>query len=375
MEKLIKNLLNKSVSAVKTILTRSVIIELDRIPYQINNMPYKKIFNWILVNVSELLKTETPWGYPTYVQIEPTTFCNLKCHMCPVTIGMNRSKEHLDFSVYKNFIDEVGDYLFAIVLWDWGEPFLNPKIFDIISYATQKNIKVVTSTNGHFLNINNNADKIIQSGLDSIVIALDGIIQDTYEQFRTGGQLEKVIEGISTLVERKKALNSKTPFITIRTVAMRQNESEIPEIKMKAASLGVDAFSIKSFDYFYSSESKNLKSDFLPENERLWRWILDDKGLPLRREKNPCNALWVTPRIHSNGCVCPCWMDKEENHPLGNLKNMKFRDIWLGEKYRELRKEFRKDWTKNELCCDCTYAYEGGSCTGETIVEVIFFNK
>ena len=68
-------------------------------------------------------------------------------------------------------------------------------------------------------------------------------------------------------------------------------------------------------------------------------------------------------------------MDKEENHQLGDLKNMEFRDIWFGEKYRELRKEFRTDWTKNELCCECTFAYEGGSCTGETIAEVIFFKK
>jgi len=121
--------------------------------------------------------------------------------------------------------------------------------------------------------------------------------------------------------------------------------------------------------------SKNLKNDFLPENEHLWRWILDDNGLPLRREKNPCTALWISPLIHSNGCVCPCWMDKEEKHPLGDLNKMKFRDIWFGEKYRELRNEFRTDGAKNELCCDCTYAYEGGSCTGETIVEVNFYNK
>ena len=166
MKRIMETLLFKSALIIKTLLTGRITIELDRIPFQLSNVPYKKIFNWILVNISFLLKLEKPWGYPTHVQIEPSNHCNLDCPMCPVTIGMNRSKEHLDLSVYKNFIDEVGDYLLAIVLWDWGEPFMNTELLDMISYATQKNIKVVTSTNGHFLNINNNADKIIQSGLD-----------------------------------------------------------------------------------------------------------------------------------------------------------------------------------------------------------------
>jgi radical SAM protein with 4Fe4S-binding SPASM domain len=371
---MIKYLITKSLLTVNTILTRRITLELDRIPYQIENISYKKIFNWLFANLSMLFKTEAPLGFPTHVQIEPASICNLRCHMCPVTIGMNRCTGCLDFSVYKTFIDEVGDYLFAIVLWDWGEPFLHPKIFNIISYATRKNIKVVTSTNGHFLTMEDNADRIIQSGLDGIIIAVDGITQNTYEQFRKGGDLEKVLEGIRTLVERKRALNSKTPFINLRSVAMKHNESELPEIRTKAELLGVDAFSIKSFDYFYSYESENQRSDFLPENKRLWRWILDDKGLPLRRRKNLCTALWLSPLIHSNGRVCSCWMDKDEKHPLGDLSNSTFRKIWFDKKYRELRKEFGKDWTKNELCNRCTYAYEGGSCTGETIVEVNFFN-
>ena len=109
----------------------------------------------------------------------------------------------MDFNLYKKFIDEIGDYVFLILLWDWGEPFLNPSIYEMISYAKQKGIKLVSSTNGHLFKEKEQADKLIASGLDTIIFAVDGISQETYEPYRQGGSLESVLQGIRTVVARE----------------------------------------------------------------------------------------------------------------------------------------------------------------------------
>lgn len=114
------NIILKFFKAIKALVSRTVIIECDRIPYEFHNVPMKKILNWIIVEASILLKPARPWGWPTHLQVEPTNFCNLRCALCPVSEGLNRPSGQMDFDIFKNFIDGIGDYIFIILLWDWG---------------------------------------------------------------------------------------------------------------------------------------------------------------------------------------------------------------------------------------------------------------
>jgi len=159
---LFKNIFIRPYMALKALVTRSIQIECDRIPYRFQNVPLKKILNWLCVEVSILIKPGRPWGWPTNLQIEPSTKCNLRCAICPLTEGMGRSTGYMDFALFKKIIDEIGDYVFLILLWDWGEPFLNPSIYEMISYARQKGIRTVSSTNGHSFTQIENADKLVR---------------------------------------------------------------------------------------------------------------------------------------------------------------------------------------------------------------------
>lgn len=214
-------LILKSCKAIKALVTRRMLIECDRISYQFHNVPLKKMFNWFRVETSIFMKPERPWGRPTHLQIEPITHCNLRCALCPVTKGMDRPAGHMDFNLFKKVIDEVGDYIFLILLWDWGEPFLNPSIYEMISYARHKGIRVVSSTNGHPFTQAEHADKVVRSGLDTLIVAMDGISQETYQRYRQRGDLESVFQGIRTIVARKQVLNSKTPLINLRFIVMK----------------------------------------------------------------------------------------------------------------------------------------------------------
>lgn len=374
-------LILKPYKAIKALVTGRILIECDRIPYQFHNVPLKKILNWLRVETSIFIKPERPWGWPTHLQIEPTTHCNLRCALCPVTEGMDRPAGHMDFNLFKKVIDEIGDYIFLILLWDWGEPFLNPSIYEMIPYARHKGIRVVSSTNGHPFTQAEHVNKVVRSGLDTLIVAMDGISQETYQRYRQRGNLESVLQGIRAIVARKQVLNSKTPLINLRFIVMKHNEHEIPQLKNLAKSLGVDALTLKTLNPYCDAtyaENRAIKKeehdDFLPKDNRYRRFKYTGRGKNrIRLKRNPCKNLWNNPTIHWNGIVCPCTYDYNERYILADLKTDTFENVWFGTPYRNMRRQFRSDWEKINLCNECSYAYKGGSRINEIITDAFFF--
>jgi radical SAM protein with 4Fe4S-binding SPASM domain len=367
----------KVLEAFKSLLTRRVAFEVDLLPYTFERVPLKKLLNWILTEGSVFFKPERPWGMPTIMQVEPTNLCNLRCAVCPITTGMDRDQGHMDFKLFKKLIDEAGEYLFLILLWDWGEPLLNPSVFDMISYAQKRGVKVVTSTNGHFLAKGSYAEKIVTSGLDTLIVAVDGISQETYQRYRQGGRLDQVLEGVKKVVQKKRELNALYPRINFRFIVMKHNEHEVSQLKEFARSLGVDVLSLKTFNPSPRGQQKTGEGErsFLPEKVRYRRFVYsDDREAPARVKHNPCKCLWNAPTIHWNGRVCSCVVDIDEKWPLGDLASQHFRAIWNGDKYRGLRRRFRKDWERLSMCRECTYAYEGGGCR-DTVAEAVFYTS
>ena len=233
------SLIRNATTALKALATRRVEFGCDRIRYRFDGVPLKKLLNWILVEASARVRAPQPWGFPTILQVEPTNRCNLRCTLCPVAEGLERPAGQMELELFKSLIDQVGEYVFLILLWEWGEPFINPRIYEMISYAKQRGIKLVTSTNGHLFARKENAEKVVRSGLDTLIFALDGISQETYERYRRDGQLETVLQGIRNVVEAKKALGSKTPLINLRFIVMQHNEHEVGKLHELAESLGV----------------------------------------------------------------------------------------------------------------------------------------
>lgn len=367
----------------RALVLRKLVIECDRIPHEFNDVPIKKIVNWIKVETSVRRKPERPWGWPTHLMIEPTNHCNLRCVLCPVTSGMSRPRGYMDRDLFRKIIDEVGDYVFFVLLWNWGEPFLNPSVFEMISYAKKRGIRVVSSTNGHFLAKPGNAERLIRSGLDTLIVAIDGIRQETHERYRQGGHLEIVLKGIKSIQEKKRDLKSGTPLINLRFIVMKQNEHEISELKELASSLGVEALTLKTLNDYLNVAyhdgrllEAEKKSEFLPDNSRYRRFDAGRSGKKLRRlKRNPCKNLWNNPVIDWDGTVCPCTYDFDEKYVLGNLKKTDFKDIWFGREYGRIRRQFRSNWKVMDLCGSCSYAFRGGSSIEDIIPEVLFFNR
>jgi MoaA/NifB/PqqE/SkfB family radical SAM enzyme len=360
----------------RALITRKIKFEIDLIPFEFEGLPLKKIINWILTEGSVFFKPTRPWGFPTILQVEVTSHCNLRCRVCPVTTGMDRLSGDMDWGLFKKTIDELKDYLLLILFWDWGEPFLNPNAYEMIRYARSRGIKVMSTTNGHVFASGDHAQNVVKSGLDVLVFSVDGVTQETYQRYRAAGRLETVFEGIRKVMAAKKFLESKTPLVNFRFIVMKHNEEEIPQLMDLGRSLGVDALTLRKFYAIPNRQQGRVeqKSEFIPSQARYQLPEYSPEDLrPMRITKNPCKNLWNCPTIHWDGTVCSCFMDFNEERPLGVLRRQSFKEIWYGQTFRDLRRNFRECWQELPLCEECSSGFKGGDVGRESNADIELF--
>ena len=100
---------------------------------------------------------------PISIAIEPTTSCNLRCPECPSgKREFTRPTGMLEGNFFQRIIDELYKDIFYLTFYFQGEPYLNPKFLDMVSYASEKKIYTSTSTNAHFLD-EANAKKTVEN--------------------------------------------------------------------------------------------------------------------------------------------------------------------------------------------------------------------
>ncbi|MBN2000406.1 radical SAM protein, partial [candidate division KSB1 bacterium] len=240
----------------------------------IKALSFKRVLNAVKILASFLfsiiLKKAIVWGYPPIVNVEPTNLCNLKCPLCTTGSGdMQRPRGKMNFEIYRRFVDQVADKTIYMTLYHQGEPYLLKDFNRFVRYAKDKGMYVNTSTNAHFFE-KKSAREVVDSGLDSMIISLDGVTQDSYSRYRVGGSLETVLNGIRRLVDAKKQHNSKTPYLFLQFLVMKHNESEIPAVKKLAKELGVDRLLIKTIQVMTVEEAH----EWLPEEKKYRRYDL-----------------------------------------------------------------------------------------------------
>ena len=368
--------------ALRALVTRRLTVLSDGIPYEFRNLPLRKVVNAILTEASATAKPLAPWGHPTHVMIEPSAHCNLRCALCPITTGLGRPQGLMDLPTFRKAVDQIAPWAFTLLLWDWGEPFVNPDIFAMIAYAKRTGIKVISSSNGHPFTRDGMAETLVRSGIDTIIFAIDGATQETYARYRQEGRLETALAGVRQVVASKRALGSATPIVNFRFIVMAHNEHEIPRVRELAPELGVDVLTFKTLcedlrDPYRAPDPSGgtAAPSFVPADPRYRRFRLGPRGERLRRRHNPCKHLWTSPCVHWNGNVCPCTFDPGDRRVLGNLHQASFAEIWRGEAYRRERRAFRAAWEQLPVCNTCSYAYEGGSLNCETMAEVVLYDR
>ena len=317
----------------------------------------KRVWNaasvWASYQLSKLLKKPIQWGLPVSISFEPTTSCNLRCPECPSGLReFTRPTGMLKKDFFRETIDDIYKELLYLVFYFQGEPYLNPDFLDMVKYAHDKGIYTATSSNAHYLT-NAKAKATVESGLDRLIISIDGTTQDVYQQYRVGGKLDKVLEGARNIVKWKKELNSKTPFVFFQFLVVKPNEHQIEDIKLLAKELGVDQVRFKTAQiYDYENDPNNL----LTSIDKYSRYRKNKSGKMEIKSglQNHCWRLWSANVITWDGLVVPCCFDKDATHQLGNLKTQSFKDTWQNDNYKQFRRELMTSRKNIDICANCS---------------------
>jgi radical SAM protein with 4Fe4S-binding SPASM domain len=298
--------------------------------------------------LSNLLRKSIIWGYPPVLMIEPTNICNLKCPLCPSGNGtLKREKGYLDFAVFKKIIDEVKDKTMMLILWNQGEPFLNKQFLKMVKYASDRGLFVLVSTNGNYIP---DAEAIVNSGLDSLIISLDGTTQEVYNKYRVNGNLKNVLDNAHKITIAKKKFGSKIPIVKWQFIVMKHNEHQIEEIKKLAQKIEVDQLQLKSVQIYSKEDVEN----FLPINPKYRRYKIKGNNFELKYGiKNKCKRLWRQPVVNWNGEMAVCCFDKDIDYKVGNIQKSKFIDIWKGEKFNRMRQTILTNRKSIPMCRNC----------------------
>ena len=340
-----------------SLLCGELILPYDRILFRKRNLTAKQTLNFLLGRIEGRVQAGRPRSYPLGLQLEPTIQCQLDCPYCArlkATAGMTAG--HMEWSSYERLMTEMGPYLSAVAFWQWGEPLLHPRIVEMIRLAKHYGILSFLSTNAQSDSASIDLPGLMNSGLDMLIISMDGATQPVYEKFRTGGSLDRLKKFVEAAVRCREGIEGCGPLLNVRVVATRDNERDIAQVREYAIGAGADLFSVKSVSLYYEESAEHPS---LPENReyRSFQYQGRTEQECYRTMPNFCRKPWLWPTLRYDGTLLFCECDHRMSAPLGNVFTAgSFRDVWRSEQARQMRRHYHSDGTVDfEFCQRCRY--------------------
>jgi MoaA/NifB/PqqE/SkfB family radical SAM enzyme len=293
-------------------------------------------------------------NYPVMAFADPTLFCNLRCPACPTGLNTGqRPRATLNETLFTSFIDQVGDYLFKLYLYNLGEPLLHKQTPEFIQYAKNKEIFVMVSSNLSMELSDEYLQRLIQSGLDVLVVPLDGLTPETYQTYRQGGDFQRVRSNMLRIKELKKQLGSKTPSVCWQFLVFQHNEHEVDFVKQKYKEWGADEYILGGAYMPSGSVTTGLKPSTRCEFD-----IYDDghfhrkKTVEAFTDRKPCSWLYGVTVLNPNGKVSPCAYTVAEKDDFGMfIPGMDYSQVFNGERFvraRSLCAQPMPAWQNND---------------------------
>ncbi len=296
----------------------------------VNFLPYlsiRKVANLSLNLLEYRLKSPEPRSLPPYIKVEPTPLCQLSCPGCmqPKYLAGARSGQAMQMTLdeFKRIVDPLKHVLLGISLSNYGEPLLNRQLAEIIAYGHLNRIAISFPTNLS-LKLNEAAiEKLVRSGVDSLMVSLDGASQESYARYRVGGDYELVLANVKAITAAKQALGMKRPRLTWKFVVFDHNRHERDYVVRMHRELGFD-------DYSFVQDGRG--GDFTAAKAAY--------NAGLRDKNTACYWLWHAMIIRWDGEVFPCCTYHDFH--LGNAIQGNSADIWKSRSYQALRRGFAR---------------------------------
>jgi radical SAM protein with 4Fe4S-binding SPASM domain len=337
-------------------------------------------------------------GVPQVVSVRLTNLCNMNCVMCgqPKISDKDTPRrffsDQLSLNELSSLIDQIAPFKPNFYLWG-GEPLLYKDIFTVIGYARKKKLTVQINTNG--LLIQRYADEIVESGLDDLIVSLDGP-EEIHDKIRAmPGAFQQICSGLSTVQKIKKEKKVNRPIVRIRGTIHPDNFESLSDLVRIAQDLNADGLNFNQL--WFTSESmgqayQSILRDVFGIEANSWKGFvwkpadinlagLESEMCKIQNNQVPfpitvspyvdkkdlgkyygdlaytcgartCYSIYFKTYIMPNGDVTPC--PDFPDFIAGNIRNASLLEIWNGRKYRNFRRllKSRKLLPICSRCCD-----------------------
>ncbi len=305
----------------------------------------RKWANLLRAEAERKLRHTTVRSHPYLLIIDPCNYCNLRCPLCPTGFNdLGRVQAMLSFEHFRHYFDPMASYLFEVYLHNWGESLLNKEVYRMIEHAQRSNVGTNLSSN--FVEVSSmDLDSILDSGLEYLVISLDGTTQEVYSKYRVRGNLEKVVTNLSELLRRRRARGLRYPVVEWQYIVMKHNEHQIPDAQRLAKQLGVDLLRFIPVGLPYESTNrKALAEEWFPLTVTgRMETNHEEQQFGQAGKPGPCFYLYRSMVINPDGGVSPCcivYKQKRDFAALSPDQPFKVLDVWNNEMYRSARALF-----------------------------------
>lgn len=299
----------------------------------------KAFLNAGRVRLNMRLKRESIRNYPVVAYIEPTLFCQLRCPACPTGLQSGlRPSTAIDISLFKRSIDEIGDYIFQLNMYNWGEPLLHRQTPEMIRYAKEKEIEIRMSTNLSLRLTDGYIERLVRSGLDTLIVSLDGMTEETYSKYRVRGEFQLVCENMRRIQEMKRRLGLATPNIVWQFLVFRHNEHEIESVRAAYREWGADTLVIAGAEM--PSDRDDFEPSTIPEHNIYHPEHSYQKAITeYQNSGRTCSWLYGVFILNPSGTVSPCCATSSEQQDFSDYRG-DFLDSWNSDKFRRARNLF-----------------------------------
>lgn len=302
----------------------------------------KAYLNILKLRVNMALKREAVRSYPVVAFIEPNLYCNLQCPACPTGLRLGlRPTVAIDEELFKSAIDEIGDYVFQLYMYNWGEPLLHKRTPEMISYAKRKDISILLSTNLSIKLTDDYIDRLVLSGLDRMLVSLDGVTQESYGKYRRNGNLALVRENVERIQRAKQRLGSATPRVVWQFLVFRHNEHEIEQARAVYKEWGADEIVVGGAEMPLEPHSEGFEPSTIPAYNLYHPDHPSQKEAERQMQSDrACSWLYGVFVLNPNGKVSPCCAVPSEKLDFGEYKRGDLFSVWNNESFRRARRMF-----------------------------------
>ncbi len=308
--------------------------------------------NFLLAHYERALRVERVRSRPFVLLLDPTSVCQLQCPMCPTglenagRVGHNRTKYRarcmLSRPLFDAILAELGEVLYFVHLYNWGEPLLNKDLTYFIRELVRRDIAVDTNTNLSLPLSDQSIDELIDSGIDRIEASIDGFSQETYERYRIKGRFELARDNLVRLAAARDRLGRHTQIVW-NFLVFRFNEAEIEPTRRFCEDRGIE------FVRRDAALSEDLRAEFLPSYRKgeILEGFNEQREKPFdpaaiaKRPEQSCGWHYYYSVINADGSVSPCCAPWEDDWDFGSVKpgSTRFADIWNGAALQASRRD------------------------------------